>query len=129
VLLVGAVLIAALVESGTLAFYWFPLLTGLTYVVAAAASRSRGTLWGPGLIVSTVGLTAALWLGQGRAADSFQFLALAVLSLGLGGVLAGLLATLRGFSISAMSVALPVLLFGAFALAEQQRVAPFAGST
>jgi hypothetical protein len=42
---------------------------------------------------------------------------------------AGLLATLRGFAISAMSVALPVLLFGAFALAEQQRIAPFAGST
>lgn len=129
VLLLGAVLIAALGETGTLAFYWFPLLTGLTYLVAAAASRSRGTLWAPGLIVTAVGVSAALWLREGRSADSFQFLAVAVLSLGLGGVVAGLLATLRGFAISAMSVALPVLLFGAFALAEQQRIAPFAGST
>jgi hypothetical protein len=128
-LLVGAVLIVALVETEVLAFSWFPTLVGLTYLAAAAVGRSRGTLWAPGLIVTTVGLSAALWLGDGRTADSFQFLALAVMALGLGGVLAGLLAELRGFSISAMSVAMPVLLFGVFALLEHQRVSPFAGQT
>ena len=61
--------------------------------------------------------------------DSFQFLALAVMALGLGGVLAGLLAQVKGFSVSAMSVAMPVLLFGVFALLEQQMVSPFAGQT
>lgn len=61
--------------------------------------------------------------------DSFQFLALAVMALGLGTVLAGLLAHDRGFSISAMVVAMPVLLFGVFALLEQQMVSPFAGQT
>jgi hypothetical protein len=128
-LIVGAALIVALVETDVLAFYWFPALTGLTYLVAAAVGRSRGTLWAPGLIVTSVGLAAALWLRDGRMADSFQFLALAVMALGLGGVLAGLLASLRGFAISAMSVAMPVLLFGAFALLEQQAVQPFAGRT
>jgi hypothetical protein len=128
-LIVGAVVIVALVETETIPFYWFPTLTGLTYLAAAAAGRSRGTLWGPGFVVTSVGLAAALWLRDGRMPDSFQFLALAVMALGLGGVLAGLLAQARGFSISAMSVAMPVLLFGVFALLEQQMVSPFAGQT
>lgn len=128
-LIVGAVVIVALIETKTIPFYWFPTLTGLTYMAAAAAGRSRGTLWAPGFVITSVGLAAALWLRDGRPADSFQFLALAVMALGLGGVLAGLLAQLRGFSISAMSVSLSVLLFGVFALLEQQAVEPVAGKT
>lgn len=128
-LIVGAVAIVALIETELIPFYWFPTLTGLTYLAAAAAGRSRGTLWGPGLVITSVGLAAALWLGDGRMPDSFLFLALAVMALGLGGVLAGLLAQVKGFSISVMSVALPVLLFGGFALLEQQMVSPFAGQT
>jgi len=54
---------------------------------------------------------------------------LAVMALGLGGVLAGLLAQARGVSISAMSASLSVLLFGGFALLEQQAVEPFADQT
>ncbi len=100
-----------------------------THDLAAAAGRSRGTLWGPGFVISSVGLAAALWLRDGRMPDSFQFLALAVLALGLGGVLAALLGQVRSFAISPMSVALPVLLFGVFALLEQQMVSPFAGQT
>lgn len=128
-LIAGALLILALIETETIPFYWFPTLTGLTYLAAAAASRSRGTLWGPGFVITTVGLGAALWLRDGRMPDSFQFLALAVMALGLGGVLAALLTQVRGFSISAMSIAMPVLLFGVFALLEQQMVKPFAGQT
>jgi hypothetical protein len=128
-LIVGAVLIVALVETEVIPFYWFPTLTGLTYLAAAAAGRSRGTLWGPGFVITSVGLGAALWLRDGRMPDSFQFLALAVMALGLGGVLAALLGQVRGFAISAMSIALPVLLFGVFALLEQQMVTGFAGQT
>lgn len=128
-LVAGAVLIVALIETETIPFYWFPTLTGLTYLAAAVAGRSRGTLWGPGFVVTSVGLGAAFWLRDGRMPDSFQFLALAVMALGLGGVLAALLTQVRGFSISAMSVAMPVLLFGVFALLEQQMVSPFAGQT
>ena len=128
-LIVGAVLIVALIETETIRFYWFPVLTGLTYLAAAAAGRSRGTLWAPGFIITAVGLAAALWLRDGRMPDSFQFLAVSVMALGLGGVLAGLLAQARGFSISAMSVSLSVLLFGVFALLEQQAVKFIAGQS
>jgi hypothetical protein len=79
-LIVGAVLIVALIETETIPFYWFPILTGLTYLAAAAAGCSRGTLWGPGFVITTVGLGAALWLRDGRMPDSFQFLALAVMA-------------------------------------------------
>ena len=128
-LIVGALLIVALIETETIPYYWFPALTGLTYLAAAAVSRSRGTLWGPGFVITSVGIAAALWLRDGRMPDSFQLLALAVMALGLGGVLASLLVQVRGLSISPMSIAMPVLLFGVFALLEQQRVSPFAGQT
>jgi len=128
-LIAGAVLMVALIETETIPFYWFPTLTGLTYLAAAAAGRSRGTLWAPGFVITSVGLGVALWLRDGRAVDSYQFLALAAMALGLGGVLAALLAQVRGYSISAMSVSLSVLLFGVFNLLEQQAVKPFAGQT
>ncbi len=51
------------------------------------------------------------------------------MALGLGGVLAALLAQLRGLTVSAMSVAVPVLLFGVFALLEQHAVRPVSGHT
>jgi hypothetical protein len=129
VLLVGAVAIAGLVEGGILDYFTFPLLLGLVYLAAAAVSRSHGTLWGPGLVTTVVGLAIALWYGAGRGGDSFQLLALTVMALGLGGVLAALLGQLRGLVITPMSIALPVLLFGAFSLLEQQRVEPVTGST
>ncbi len=129
VLLVGAVLVVSLVESGTLDYVWFPALTGLTYLVAAAVSRSRGTLWGPGFVITSVGVALAVWLRDGRPADSFQLLALTAMALGLGGVLAALLAQAGRLSISPMSIAMPVLLFGAFSLLDHQRVEPVTQST
>lgn len=128
-LLVGAALMVAMIETRIVAHYWLPALTGITYLASAAVGRSRGASWGPGLVITSVGVAAALWLHDGRPADSFQFLALAVMALGLGGVLTALLAQARGLTVTAMSVAMPVLLFGAFALLEQQAVAPFAGQT
>lgn len=130
VLLLGAAAIVGLVEGGLLDYYTFPLLLGLVYLAAAAISRSRGTLWGPGLVTTSVGLVIALWfVGVGRGGDSFQLLALTVMALGLGGVLAALLGQLRDVVITPMSIALPVLLFGAFSLLEQQRVEPVTGQT
>ncbi len=127
VLLVGAALIVALIETEVLAYYWLPALAGLTYLAAAAAGRSRGELWGPGFVVTIAGLAVALWFRDGRPADSLQLLSLLVMALGLGGVLAALLAHVRGLSVSAMSVALPTLLVGAVFLLEQQGIRPFAG--
>jgi len=126
-LLVGAVLVVALIETETLAYYWLPALTGATYLAAAAVGRSRGSLWGPGFVVTAAGLVIGLWYADGRAAESFQLLSLLVMGLGLGGVLAALLAQARQLSVSAMSVAMPVLLVGAFFLMEQQAFGPVAG--
>ena len=49
------------------------------------------------------------------------------MALGLGGVLAALVGRTLAFTVSAMSVSLAVLLFGVFALLEQQAVKPVAG--
>ena len=105
------------------------LLRMFLFLSAAVAGRSHSPLWAPGLIVTSVGLAAAVWLRDGRPADSFQLLALATMALGVGGVLAALLAQARGLQLTAMSVAVPVLLFGVFALLEQQAVAPFSGQS
>lgn len=56
-------------------------------------------------------------------------LALPVMALGLGGVLAALLAQVIDCSTGAVSLAQPVLLLGVFALLEQQMVSPFGGQT
>lgn len=71
-LLAGAAGLLLLVELDGLPFFWVPLVLGLTYLAAAAASRSRGPLWAPGWVLSCVGLTEALWFAAGRPADSFE---------------------------------------------------------
>ncbi|HWG94518.1 MAG TPA: hypothetical protein VNU66_09865 [Mycobacteriales bacterium] len=125
VLLGGALLLAAVVEGGVLPYSSFPLLTGVVLLAAAAAGRRRTALWAPGLVLLCVGATVVAWFEAGRPLD-FQFTALVVLSCGLGGVLAALLDRLTPVVVTPMSVSLAVLGFGAFALAEQQRVGPFA---
>ncbi len=128
-LIVGAVVLLALVETDVVPRYWFPAITGLTYLAAAAVGRSRGTLWAPGATLTIAGLSLALWFRDGRPGDSFELLALTLLAVGAGGVVAALLNSVAGFAVSAMSVALSVLVLGAFLLLEQQGVAPFAGNT
>ena len=129
VLLLGAALIVALIETEVLAYYWLPALAGLTYLAAAAAGRSRSELWGPGFVVTCAGLAVASWFRDNRPADSLQLLSLVVMALGLGGVLAVLHARARHFALSAMSVAMPTLLVGGIFLLEQQAVRPVAGET
>lgn len=125
-LIVGAVVLLAFIQTGVIAYYWLPLTLGVTYLVAAIASRSSGTLWAPGLIITVVGISIALWFRDGRPID-FEFLALTVLSIGLGAALASGLAQLRHVTIGAMSIAVPVLLLGAFLLAEQREINYVAG--
>lgn len=122
VLVAGAVLVGVLVESGALSRLWFPLGVGLTYLAAAAVGRSRSTLWTPGIVLSAAGLTLGLWLTDGRPVDSYQLLALSLLSLGAGGVLVALLAQRGLLVVTPMSLALTTLLLGAFELLDQQRV-------
>lgn len=126
VLLAGAALVAFLFEILDVPFYWVPAVAGAIYLAAAIASRSRGRFWGPGLLLGAVGLTSGLWFHDGRGID-FQYLALTVLSLGTGAVVAALLERAR-IRVGAMGIALPLLLFGAYALAEQQGTQYVAGN-
>lgn len=128
VLLAGAAGLLLLVEPGGLPFYGVPLVLGLTYLAAAAASRSRGSLWAPGWVLSCVGLTEALWFHSGRAADSFELAQLTLLAAGTGALLAVALRPL-GVHVTAMSLAMAVLLTGAFNLAEARAVPGVAGNT
>ena len=127
-LLAGAGGLLLLVELGGLPFYWVPLLLGLTYLAAAAAGRSRGPLWAPGCVLSCVGLTEALWFSSGRPADSFELAQLTLLAAGTGALLAVALRPL-GVHVAGTSLALAVLLTGAFNLAQARAVPGVAGNT
>jgi len=127
-LLAGATGLLLLVELGGLPFFWVPLVLGLTYLAAAAASRSRGPLWAPGWVLSCVGLTEALWFAAGRPADSFELAQLTLLAAGTGALLAVALRPL-GVHVTTMSLAMAVLLTGAFNLAEARAVPGVAGNT
>ena len=126
VLLTGAVLLLVLVRGIGMHFYWVPFVLGLTYLVAAALSRSREALWGPGWVLVAVGLTEGLWFHTHRPADSFEFAELTLLAAGTGAVLAAAMRVV-GVQVSAMSLATAVLLTGAFNLAEAKAIPYVAG--
>ena len=127
VLLAGAVVLLLLVRVWGLSFFWVPLGLGLVYLAAAAAGRSRGSLWGPGWVLVAVGLTEGLWFHAHRPADSFVFAELTLLGAGTGAVVAAAMRTI-GVAVSAMSLAMAVLLTGAFNLAEAKAVPHVAGN-
>lgn len=80
-----------LIEIGPVAFYWISLIIGLNYLAAAASSRSRGSLWARGLMLSVAGLIVALWIREGRSPADLQFLGLNILALGTGATVAALM--------------------------------------
>lgn len=132
VLLAGALVLAVLLagvdgsqpvdiglDAGPLPlpFYWLPLLTGLTYLAAAAVGGRRGALWAPGLVVTGWGVGVLLTLsGQ---VDNALFPALSIVGLGAGAVVAALLVR-AGFAIGELGIALSVLLAGLFFLLTQR---------
>ena len=104
-----------------------PVVLGITYLAAAAAGRSRGPLWAPGWVLTAVGLAEAAWFHADRPADSFEFAELTLLAAGTGAVLAVAMSVLR-VHVSAVSVAMAVLLTGAFNLAEADGVRGISGN-
>jgi len=127
VLLTGAAVLLLLVEGRDVGFYWVPLLLGVTYLLAAAAGRSTGPLWAPGWVLGVAGLLEKWWFRAGRPADSFELAQLTLLAAGTGALLAVAM-TAIGVRVSAMSLALAVLLTGAFNLAEAKGVPHVAGN-
>ncbi len=115
VLILGAIVLAVLVQPiGSRPFYWVPLVTGLTYLLAAAVGGRTAALWAPGLVVTTWGIAVILILGRTVDVD---FAAATVTALGAGATLAVLLQR-AGFAVSALGIALSVLLAGGFELLD-----------
>ncbi|MBW3613696.1 MAG: hypothetical protein KY439_00075 [Actinobacteria bacterium] len=114
-LISGGLMMILLIKTGLVAFYWVTFIIGLTYLAAAVLSRSRGSLWAPGLMLTVAGGIIALWIDAGRSPADIDFLALTILALGTGAVVAACMNRV-GYYISAMSVALTLVAFGAFFL-------------
>ncbi len=120
-LAVGGITMIVLIETGLVPFYWVVLMVGLTYLAAAAAGRSRGSLWAPGLMLVIGGLAIALWLRTGRPPGTLQFLGLTVTALGVGAMAASFLKR-AGYDITAMGVSMTLVAFGGFILAAQRGI-------
>ena len=113
-LLLGAVAVVLLVGEGRpLGFLWLPLVTGLVYLLAAAAGGLDGDLWGPALVVTGFGAGVGLTVGGPLGGELFSPVVLT--AVGAGAVLAMLVPRVSG-----MSVAAAVLLSGVFFLLSER---------
>ena len=107
--LVGAVTQTLVVAPwGHLPFYLTPLVLGLTYLTAAAVGGRDATLWAPGLIITSWGLSVALVFSQTIHAD---FTSVAVTAIGVGATAAALLGRV-GIRVDALAIGICVLLAG-----------------
>lgn len=64
-LLAGAVTLELLVGRGALAFFWTPLIVGVTYLAAALAGGRTGGHWATACVLIGWGV-AVLWVGEAR---------------------------------------------------------------
>jgi hypothetical protein len=108
ILLAGAVAIVLLIQPiGFLDYYVNPLLVGLAFLAAAAATGPRSPLWGAGLVVTAWGVAKVI---QNNVEVSWAG-GMTLVAIGLGGLIAAYLAT-RGWSVSPASIAWPVVFIG-----------------
>jgi hypothetical protein len=117
-LLIGGGVMALAVAAGPLKFYWVPLVSGLTYLAAAAAGGRRGPLWAPGVLVTGWGLVV-LARAEGVALEDYRESAVFLVAFGVAAVIAALLAR-SGFAIDLLGVAVTILAAGLFYLLEQE---------
>jgi len=150
VLLIGAAVLLLFVEGRGVRFSWSRCCSASPTCWRARAGAGRpgggprrgaaappggrprpaapGPLWAPGWVLAVVGLTEALWFRAGRPADSFELAQLTLLAAGSGAPPA-VATTSIGVRVSAMSLAMAVLLTGAFNLAEAKTVPHVADNT
>ena len=107
-LLVGAVVLALLVE-GTLAFFWTPLILGLTYLVAAGIGGRNGGYWATACVLTGWGLAVVI-SGEATLTD-IDTSGLYLLGAGLGAV-AGILLARARFAVSDLGLAATVAAAG-----------------
>ena len=118
VLMLAAVAVVVLVgDDRPLGFLYLPLITGVSYLLAAAAGGRHGDLWGPGLVVTAFGLGAVLSIDGPLGGALFSPVVLT--TVGAGAVLAMLLRRL-GIPVDGLSVAAAVLLSGVFFLLSER---------
>ncbi len=108
ILLVGAVALALLVD-GTVAFFWTPLILGLTYLAAAGAGGPKGGYWATACVLTGWGL-AVVYAGEARPTD-LDPSGLYLLGAGLGAVVGVFLAR-RGFAAGALGLTATVAAAG-----------------
>lgn len=125
-LLGGTVLLALLLGTEALPFYWLPTLSGVAYLAGAAAGGRRGALWAPGLMVTGWGI-AALLLFEGAIPGSYTAPAF-LLGLGIGGVVAAALHQARIIEVSPLGVAVTLVVSGVFLALEVAGTAGIAGN-
>ncbi len=107
-LLVGAAAVLLLLEPiGSLPLKgWVPILIGLSYIAAGLLSGRGGLLLGPGIVLAAWGV-APMTVNYTE-----EFPGLFYLCLGTGLLIAALLAQRGWYSITPMSLAIPVLFIG-----------------
>jgi hypothetical protein len=117
--LAGALVVSlALRPVGSVAFYFTPLVLGVTYLAAAAVVGRRATMWAPGFIITFWGIGVALEFSKTVHAD---FPSVAVTALGAGATVAALVGRV-GIRTEPLAIALSVLLAGVTELVDSKGV-------
>jgi uncharacterized membrane protein YhhN len=118
VLLLGGLALALLVGDGRpLSFAWLPLVTGLAYLLAAAAGGRDGAFWGPALVVLGFGAGVVLTVEGPLGGELFSPVVL--VGIGTGAFVATALPR-AGVPVPASSVSAAVLLSGVFYLLSER---------
>lgn len=113
VLLVGAIVVILAVKPvGPLDYVWVPILTGLTFLLAAVAAGRRSPLWGPGLVVTAWGIGQWISSNAHDTVSSFHWSgAFVYVLLGGAALLAAWMST-RGFGVSPFSIGAAIVFIG-----------------
>lgn len=119
----GGLAVALLVGDGwPLPFAWLPLVTGLAYLLAAAAGGRDGDLWGPALVVLGFGAGVVLTVEGPLGGELFSPVVLTCVG---AGALAATLLPRAGIPVPAVSVGAAVLLCGVFFWLSERAGDPF----
>ena len=107
----GAALLEFSAGADRIAFYWTPLIIGITYLLAAIVDGPRGGYWATAIGLTGWGL-AVLYMGEVRPPD-VDVAGVYLVGVGLAALAATVLRS-RGFTVSEVGVALTIVGAGVF---------------
>ncbi len=105
-LCVGAALLEFSVGGARIAFYWLPLILGVTYLLAALVDGPRGGYWATAVALCGWGLAVA-FAGELRPVD-VDVAGVYLVGVGLAAA-AGALLRARGFAVSELGLGLTIV--------------------